>query len=60
MSAALAIASRSFNPRAREGRDEGVGARDLLVLVSIRAPVKGATPDNYDASEGVRFQSARP
>ncbi len=33
----------SFNPRAREGRDEITRAKALLVDVSIHAPVKGAT-----------------
>jgi len=33
----------SFNPRAREGRDTGRYFVNTLFLVSIHAPVKGAT-----------------
>jgi len=33
-----------FNPRAREGRDNGASPqRAMVALVSIHAPVKGAT-----------------
>ena len=36
----------SFNPRAREGRDLTSHNKMLLVVVSIHAPVKGATPND--------------
>ena len=32
-----------FNPRAREGRDTEIQKRFVIGLVSIHAPVKGAT-----------------
>ena len=36
-------ATHGFNPRAREGRDCGVAAGCVDEVVSIHAPVKGAT-----------------
>ena len=33
-----------FNPRARAGRDMSEGDERILYLVSIHAPVRGATP----------------
>jgi len=52
----------SFNPRAREGRDMmGFVVKASGVLVSIHAPVKGAT---YHSSRQeqvfLQFQSTRP
>jgi len=41
---AAQLKAKSFNPRAREGRDLTVGLRaGLNAQVSIHAPVKGAT-----------------
>ena len=32
-----------FNPRSREGSDHGCEERNLVLRISIHAPVKGAT-----------------
>jgi len=34
---------KSFNPRAREGRDKALLIFSLLIFVSIHAPARGAT-----------------
>ncbi len=42
MSVRVSSSSRCFNPRPREGGDNGIRCRFLYGDVSIRAPVKGA------------------
>ena len=43
--------SDSFNPRAREGRDEVFGLRDRQAIVSIHAPARGATIDGLTSCD---------
>jgi len=50
----------SFNPRAREGRDFLDSAGGIQPGVSIHAPVKDATPENFGEFWFVQFQSTRP
>ena len=53
--------SRSFNPRAREGRDFRRFMRSLsFVLVSIHAPARGATCVGASILYFEEFQSTRP
>ena len=57
---AMAIVS-CFNPRARTGRD--VASTSMLrrvLIVSIHAPVRGATSRRHDAAGRDEFQSTRP
>ena len=52
--------SKSFNPRARAGRDLSPIYVIANQLVSIHAPVRGATSSSERAIVGLRFQSTRP
>ena len=49
-----------FNPRAREGRDEEDADSDPGRMVSIHAPVKGATRATRALETDYGFQSTRP
>ena len=50
-----------FNPRSREGSDlEDGGDGNLVVTISIHAPVKGATSIRGQKSFAHRFQSTLP
>ena len=51
---------RCFNPRAREGRDIATAAQKTALIVSIHAPVKGATYRTIFIAMIYRFQSTRP
>jgi len=50
----------SFNPRARAGRDSPVGGSSVGCIVSIHAPVRGATLDAAVTVFDAQFQSTRP
>ena len=39
----LTAGSTNFNPRSREGSDDGARKPSILASISIHAPVKGAT-----------------
>ncbi len=56
----LGSATRCFNPRAREGRDERAVVAGRRDGVSIHAPVKGATVHDRLMHMGGLFQSTRP
>ena len=49
-----------FNPRAREGRDEGFLGKAQQLAVSIHAPARGATERDRKAAWMEKFQSTRP
>jgi len=49
-----------FNPRARMGRDDATDRLDILVVVSIHAPVWGATRPQTPLQRFFEFQSTRP
>ena len=51
---------RSFNPRSHEGSDVGVSARHIAFIVSIHAPMKGATKGRDLAGFLQEFQSTLP
>ena len=50
----------SFNPRAREGRDDMKFQREGALYVSIHAPARGATSLKGDIMPPKKFQSTRP
>ena len=50
----------SFNPRAREGRDQQRGLSVVMIVVSIHAPARGATVNPDLRDNGGKFQSTRP
>ena len=49
-----------FNPRPREGSDEAEMLLFLLPLISIHAPVKGATLAITAGLATIKFQSTPP
>ena len=51
---------RSFNPRAREGRDLEQAMRRMPAHVSIHAPARGATRTLTTYRSPTQFQSTRP
>ena len=52
---------RNFNPRSREGSDDGADRAIVQPAISIHAPVKGATCQKaFDRGQGVEFQSTLP
>ena len=51
---------RYFNPRSREGSDEGQTKLSQLTRISIHAPVKGATWKKPIKVQVVQFQSTLP
>jgi len=56
----VAEAHKSFNPRAREGRDLRRYELAFSHLVSIHAPAKGATDTADSTADSRVFQSTRP
>ncbi len=54
------IIAGDFNPRSREGSDTGTEGVPLAKLISIHAPVKGATADEPRHVKRYAFQSTPP
>ena len=50
----------NFNPRSREGSDARVVRPPGVGVISIHAPVKGATRFRPSPAFGVQFQSTLP
>ena len=50
----------SFNPRAHAGRDSRTSVSTFRALVSIHAPTRGATYNEWFRDENLQFQSTRP
>ena len=55
-----ALQRLSFNPRPREGGDVTVVRSLIMIMVSIHAPVKGATTTESTQSPIALFQSTPP
>ena len=52
--------SQDFNPRSREGSDQGAEMDNQTIVISIHAPARGATQSYQLTRKPQRFQSTLP